>query len=79
MKAHLQQTDDALATRAAKAKLNTIVDQRNQIAHPKSDTSFPDIDQVLDTAAFLSVLGEKMTEIVRVYTGGFRGGCEASA
>lgn len=71
LKLILEKTTDGEATAEAQNRLNRLMDERNQIAHPTSATSFPDPDQVLRTSVFLKSFGEVTTEIVRVYLAGF--------
>ena len=71
MKLHLDISSDRAATAAAQGRLNALMDERNQIAHPTLATQFPDPDQVLERAAFLRKLAEVMTQIVQVYLAGF--------
>ena len=49
----------------AQERLNQIMDDRNQIAHPTSATSFPDPDQVLDTVSFMEVFSSVTIGAVR--------------
>jgi hypothetical protein len=58
---------DGETTSEARNQLNKLMDERNQIAHPTSDTLFPDSDQVAKGATFLKLFSEEMTEIARVY------------
>ena len=71
LKVVLETTDDSDTTREAKSRLNSLMDKRNQIAHPTLATRFPDPDQVLAAGKFLKVFGDVMTEIMRVHLGGF--------
>jgi hypothetical protein len=48
-------------------KLNEILEERNQIAHPTSTTQFPDADKVLKVATFLKILAANTVELAKVY------------
>lgn len=67
LKIHLRKAADGDTTAEAQNRLNKIMDDRNQIAHPTAATQFPDPDQVLAHAAFLSCLGTTTVDVVLVY------------
>lgn len=67
LKIFLRKSGDGDATAEAQNRLNKIMDDRNQIAHPTATTQFPDPDQVLAHAAFLSCLGSTTVDVVLVY------------
>lgn len=67
MKVHLEKRDDPDATREAQSRLNSIMDERNQIAHPTSATRFPDPDQVLVHAGFLSIFAIVTVDLARLH------------
>lgn len=72
IKIHLEKKDDNEAMVEAQARLNAIMNERNQIAHPTSATHFPDPDQVLAKVGFLRVLSHVAVEIVQVHLASFR-------
>lgn len=72
VKLHLEKQSDRETTVEVQSRLNGIMDERNQIAHPTAATQFPDPDQVLASAAFLKVLSSVMVDVLLVYLGGFR-------
>lgn len=72
VKLHLEKLTDGEATAEAIRFLNSIMDERNQIAHPTSTTQFPDPDQVLKSASFLKVISRVTLEIVQVHLASFR-------
>lgn len=63
----LNKAADGETTAAAQSRLNQIMDERNQIAHPTADTQFPDPDKVLGHADFLKVLATTTSLILSVY------------
>ncbi|MDX2206058.1 MAG: HEPN domain-containing protein [Gemmatimonadales bacterium] len=71
MKLELGTTPDGVTTTEAQTRLNALMDDRNQIAHPTSATTFPDPDQVLSMARFIGVLAEVLTENAKVHLAGF--------
>ncbi|MEU8102201.1 HEPN domain-containing protein [Nonomuraea muscovyensis] len=73
LKSFLQKSEDSDCTATAKAKLNNIMDMRNQIAHPTAGMSFPDPDGVIWIAGYLGVLGVVLTELSESYLGKFTG------
>lgn len=72
VKLFLDKTADGETTVEAQSRLNNIMDERNQIAHPTAATQFPDPDQVLVSAGFLKVIAGVTVDILRVYLSGFR-------
>ncbi|WP_438859952.1 HEPN domain-containing protein [Achromobacter spanius] len=77
VKLHLEKQSDRETTAEVQSRLNGIMDERNQIAHPTGATQFPDPDQVLASAAFLKVLSSVMADVLLVYLGGFRAPVQA--
>lgn len=67
VKLELEQTADGETTKAAQARLNSIMDERNQVAHPTASTHFPDPDQVLKSARFLKMLASTTVDLAKVY------------
>lgn len=66
LKIHLEARSDGQCTSAAMSRLDGIMTERNRIAHPTPDVTFPDADQVLQTIDFLGVLASNLVEIVLV-------------
>ncbi|MCY1223753.1 RiboL-PSP-HEPN [compost metagenome] len=77
VKLHLEKQTDRETTAEVQSRLNAIMDERNQIAHPTAATQFPDPDQVLGSAALLKVLSSVMVDVLLVYLGGFRAPVQA--
>ncbi|MBK5124971.1 hypothetical protein IQ288_34655 [Burkholderia sp. R-69980] len=72
VKLALERTIDGEATVEAQSRLNAIMEERNQVAHPTSATSFPDPDQVLSAARFLKTLATTTVELAKVYLTGYK-------
>lgn len=58
---------DQEAAAEAQVKLNQIMEERNQIAHPTATTEFPDADKVLKSAEFLNILAATTADLGKVY------------
>lgn len=67
MKLVLAKNSDQETAAEAKAKLNAIMDERNQIAHPTGNTNFPDTDHVLGVAKFLKALSATTVDLAKVH------------
>jgi hypothetical protein len=67
VKLELEKTTDSETTAEAQARLNSIMEERNQVAHPTSTTQFPDPDQVLRAARFLKTLAATTVDLAKVY------------
>jgi len=72
MKLALDKNTDAETTKEAQARLNAIMDERNQVAHPTSNTFFPDPDQVLRSARYLKTLASTTVDLTKVYLASYR-------
>jgi len=72
VKLFMEKRADSETTLEAQTRLNKIMDERNQIAHPTAATQFPDPDQVLGSAGFLKVIAGVTVDILRVYLSNFR-------
>lgn len=68
----LEKNTDGEATAEAQARLNAIMDERNQVAHPTSSTQFPDPDQVLKAATFLKTLASTTVDLAKVYLASYK-------
>ena len=67
LKLFLDKLLDADTTAEAISRLNKIMDDRNQIAHPTAATEFPDPDQVLMSTDFLNVLAKVIVDVLSVH------------
>lgn len=67
IKLALEKTSDGEATAEAQARLNAIMEERNQVAHPTSTTKFPDPDQVLSAANFLRTLALTTIDLAKIH------------
>ena len=67
IKLNLYTMEESLATKEARATLDTMMALRNRIAHPSPNTQFPDSAQVQKAAKFLRVLAKVTVEIVQVH------------
>ncbi|MEO3773204.1 HEPN domain-containing protein [Micromonospora sp. B9E7] len=67
LKIYLQKQSDGECAAAAQRRLDDLMIQRNNIAHPTGGTSFPDPDQVLWMAGFLEELGRSLVELCQVH------------
>ena len=72
VKLALSQTTDGETTKEAQTRLNAIMDERNQVAHPTANTVFPDPDQVLRSARFLKTLASTTVDLAKVYLASYR-------
>ncbi|HDS1301042.1 MULTISPECIES: HEPN domain-containing protein [Stenotrophomonas maltophilia group] len=71
VKLFLEKSTDPEATREAQSRLNNIMDERNQVAHPTGSTNFPDPGQVLKTAKFLTLIARTCTDLAKIYLSSF--------
>ncbi|PZU19085.1 MAG: hypothetical protein DI589_22325 [Shinella sp.] len=67
VKIALEKGIDQEAAAEAQSILTTIMEDRNQIAHPTATTNFPDADQVLKLAGFLKVLAANIVDLAKVH------------
>ncbi len=72
VKLHLEKNTDSETTAEAHSRLNAIMDERNQVAHPTSSTQFPDPDQVLKAASFLNTLASVTVDLAKVYLANYK-------
>ncbi len=72
VKLALEKATDSEATVEAQARLNAIMDERNQVAHPTGATVFPDPDQVLNAARFLKILASITVELAKIHLATFK-------
>lgn len=66
LKAHLNVSKDGACRAEATSRLDEIMRDRNNLAHPTSSTSFPDPDQVLEVCEFFAVLCRVLVDVVSV-------------
>lgn len=72
IKIALEKSIDQEAAIEAQSRLNEIMEERNQIAHPTNTTQFPDADKVLKVAEFLKVLSSNTVDLSKVYLSSYR-------
>lgn len=72
VKLHLETMTDGETTAKAQSRLNAVMDERNQVAHPTSSTQFPDPDQVLKAASFLNTLASVTVDLAKVYLASYK-------
>lgn len=72
IKLALEKTSDRDATVEAQARLNAIMEERNQVAHPTSTTKFPDPDQVLKAANFLRTLASTTIDLAKIHLAAYK-------
>ena len=72
VKLELEIAADSETTAEAQARLNAIMDERNQVAHPTSSTQFPNPDQVLKAARFLKTLAATTVDLAKVYLAAYK-------
>ena len=63
LRTHLGETTDDGCKKAAMARLEEIMKERNKVAHPTADTSFPDAKSVEDIAQYFRVLAQVLVEL----------------
>lgn len=67
MKLALETASDGETTKEAQVKLDELMEERNSLAHPTGDMTFPGPEKVLEGAKFLSALGQAIRDLFRVY------------
>ena len=67
LKLVLEKPSDGEATREAQSRLDTLMNERNGLAHPSGEKTFPDPEKVGETTRFVSALGQALTDLFRVY------------
>lgn len=72
VKLELETSTDGETTAKAQSKLNAIMEERNQVAHPTATTQFPDPDQVLSSAAFLKMLASNTVDLAKIHLATYR-------
>lgn len=72
VKLELDKSSDGETMVEAQTRLNAIMDERNQVAHPTDSTQFPDPDQVLKAARFLKTLASTTVDLAKVYLAAYR-------
>ncbi|MGK5551626.1 HEPN domain-containing protein [Actinomadura kijaniata] len=71
LKLFLQKQADGECTEAARVRLNDLMKDRNQIAHPTGGTSFPDPDKVLWITEYLEAFAAVLVELCDVHLSAF--------
>jgi len=66
LKSHLSKSTDKECSAEAQARLERMMKERNGVAHPTAETSFPDPDQVLEACMFLTVLSHVIVDITYI-------------
>ncbi|TCO24511.1 hypothetical protein EV652_10842 [Kribbella steppae] len=66
LKSYLSIGNDKESMLEAKVRLDSMMKDRNGVAHPTGANTFPDPDQVLESVAFLRVLSQVIIDVVRV-------------
>lgn len=66
LKSHIGESADGACRSNATSKLDALMKERNGIAHPTADTTFPDPDQVLGACQFLKILSRVLVDVVLV-------------
>lgn len=72
LRAWLGIEQDSQATAEVQTRLDQLMKLRNGIAHPTSDTSFPDLDQVLSYVEFLKHISTTLVSVVEMNLAVFR-------
>lgn len=72
VKLALEKATDAETTSEAQSRLNAIMEERNQVAHPTGSTAFPDPDKVMAAAKFLRTLATTTVELAKVYLAAYK-------
>jgi len=67
MKLALETASDGETTKEAQVKLDELMEERNSLAHPTGDMTFPGPEKVLEVAKFLSSFGQAIRDQFRVY------------
>ncbi|MCR9294969.1 MAG: HEPN domain-containing protein [bacterium] len=67
MRTHLGTSSVPEAKSAAMKYLNNFMDLRNQIAHPSTNFSWPDVSKVEEYIAFFEVLGRAISDVVELH------------
>lgn len=67
LKEFLQKPEDRECMSDAMKRLDRLMDLRNQIAHPKTGTAFPDPDQVIWITEYLEVLAIVLVDLCKLH------------
>jgi hypothetical protein len=70
LKIYLQTPSDGECTSEAQRRLDELMKERNQIAHPTGGTTFPEPAQVTRSADFLGALASVLVDVCQVYLAG---------
>ncbi len=66
LKTYLSESKDADCTRAARSRLDEVMNERNRVAHPTKDTAFPDAEYVEEVVRFFHVLARVLVDLALV-------------
>ncbi|WP_148228395.1 HEPN domain-containing protein [Rhodococcus jostii] len=67
IKLFYSEKDEGRCAAQAQASLNSLMELRNQVAHPTASTTFPDYSAVLSNVEYLELLAKVTAEIVNVH------------
>jgi hypothetical protein len=72
LKLYFESDNDRDVERQAKSELESLMRERNRIAHPTDSPSFPDTTKVLRYLTFLRVLADVLTDVSRMHLVAFK-------
>lgn len=67
LKLYFNTNADGLCKQAARTKLNDLMTERNEVAHPTGSTTFPSAEEVLEYIKFLLLLGKTISGQVQLH------------
>ena len=67
VKLYYEENDEGSLQEKLKNDLNELMNQRNQIAHPTSSSTFPNHEQVLERVKFLGMLSDLLAEQAKIH------------
>ena len=67
LKLALEKRTDGETTAEARSRLDVLMDERNGLAHPTGEMTFPDPEKVIETARFITALSGALRDLFRVY------------
>jgi hypothetical protein len=67
LKLALEKTTDGETTADAQSRLDVLMDERNSLAHPTGEMTFPDPEKVIETAKFITAFSQALRDLFRVY------------
>ena len=63
----LDKSTDQEATVEGQSRLDALMHERNELAHPTGQMTFPDPDKVIETVKYLRALSQALRDLFRVY------------